>query len=203
LLDPEQMLKRYHKMIYKVAWITAKRWGMDFDDVQAQGHLVFMDAIGRFENGKGAKFGTYLFNRLKTLDDYCERERKYHGRAVKMLIEDLKNNPQRFYKPMDVMEHSQTLSPDAQEVLRYILGATWEKPGSNKIPSQYSILKEFRERDWAYQRIKDAWEELRLWYQKIFGGQKLAEKKQTTTYENLVAELFSTLKTTSERLMIS
>lgn len=152
-------------MVYNAAWKSAKKWGMPFDEVQAQGYLVFMEALKRYQKDKNVKFGTFLFSRLRTLDDYCMRERCFHGRAVQKLIDNYKKNPQEFYTHVSsILENTSQLSPDAKEILRFILECSWEKLGSNIKPSKHMLKRVFYKRGWKCQRIWDAWDELKIWY---------------------------------------
>ncbi len=80
----DELLAKYHDMIRGAAWDAAKRWGLDVDDIISQGYLVFMDAIERFDSGR-ASFSTFLYSRLRTLNDYCEREVRLKGKSLPML----------------------------------------------------------------------------------------------------------------------
>jgi hypothetical protein len=78
------LLSKYRNMIRRAAWDAAKSWGLDFDDVESQGYLVFMEALELYEEGR-ASFSTHLFSRLRTLNDYCEREVRLKGKSLPML----------------------------------------------------------------------------------------------------------------------
>jgi hypothetical protein len=95
--NTDQLLTKYRDMVRSAAWGAAKAWGLDFDDVEAQGYLVFMEATERYEEGR-ASFSTFLFNRLKTLNDYCEREVKLRGKTMPILEEYLDDEPLNSHK---------------------------------------------------------------------------------------------------------
>jgi len=68
----EIRLESYVNMIRSRAWNYAKSYGMDYDDVEAEGFKVYAICLGKFNPGK-ASFSTYLFNNLNgRLNDYCE-----------------------------------------------------------------------------------------------------------------------------------
>jgi len=67
------LFKRFVNMIRSRAWKYAKAYGMDYDDVEAEGFTIYCICLEKF-NGKLASFSTYLFNNLNgRLNDYCER----------------------------------------------------------------------------------------------------------------------------------
>ena len=53
----------YENMINKLAWDWNKKTGLDFDELQAEGNLVFCDVIGKFDPAIGI-FGTFLYRCL-------------------------------------------------------------------------------------------------------------------------------------------
>lgn len=97
----------YRAMIEQSAWKNARRFAMDVEDVRAQAYFVFCDAFERFDASLGAKFGTFLFLRLRTVVDYCVTETQ-KTKAMEF-IED-------FVHPEwhDATEHHQQITGFAQ-----------------------------------------------------------------------------------------
>jgi hypothetical protein len=181
--DSYKLLQKYQNMIRSAAWGAAKAWGLDFDDVESQGYLVFMEALERYEEGR-ASFSTFLFNRLKTLNDYCEREVRLKGKSIPILeeapdslsyVDDWSMKPRTdacaelsdftdFCDSLTYLETKASLSMDAKDLLQFILMGDWGKPGSDIKPSLFSVQKAYKDRGWKPSRTTQAWNELKDWY---------------------------------------
>lgn len=73
-MDPTSIFKKNERLIYKQSWHYAKKYDMDFEDIKSQAFLVFCEALDRFDDSQ-ATFTTFLFHRLRTLNDYCKKEK--------------------------------------------------------------------------------------------------------------------------------
>jgi hypothetical protein len=66
----------YVNMIRKLSWYYAKKFGMEYEDVEAQGFLIFCISSQMFKKEK-ARFSTFLHRNLRgRLCDYCEFKMK-------------------------------------------------------------------------------------------------------------------------------
>lgn len=71
----EMYFNQYRKMIENAAWKASRIFRMDVEDLRAQAYLIFCEAIERYDPGK-ASFSTHLFNRLRTINDYCVMQKR-------------------------------------------------------------------------------------------------------------------------------
>jgi hypothetical protein len=168
LENSEELFPQYQNMLRSAAWKASKTWGLDYEDLEAQSYLIFTDAVKRFESNRGASFSTFLYYRLKTINDYCEQEVTRTG-CLLPILEDCAVDLDftKFCNTLDILESQTILSPDAQEVLRYILFEDWGSffKRKNAMLSFDSLKKIYHtEKGWRPVRIKRVLHELQVWY---------------------------------------
>jgi hypothetical protein len=159
--------KKYQRLIQHEAWKYARQWGVDFHELEAQGYLVFVEALTTFNPTKAA-FSTHLVSRLRTLGDYAEREHRWGYRRVDELDDDSVFMPEsldfvhaQFRSAFAKSRHK--LSIPAQRMLNYLLSGAWSKPGINRKPTLNSVSNAMANA-MSQSMIVQAWEELRLWW---------------------------------------
>jgi hypothetical protein len=74
-IDTLAVWNRYSRMVRSAAWRSARRYDLDFKELEAQAIFVFFEALRRFD-AERATFSTFLMHRLRTLEDFAEREAK-------------------------------------------------------------------------------------------------------------------------------
>lgn len=160
-----ELFHRYEPMLNHAAWVAKYKFKwMEFDELQAQAYLIFMEALEKWDPDK-ASFSTFLYSRLRTINDYCvylmrrycvnyEKTPQVHADAYDV-----------FETVLEEMEVAVELSDDARDVLAFILQRDWEVPGTRLKPSFHVVTKIYRkERGWMPKRFKDAWDELDAWW---------------------------------------
>jgi RNA polymerase sigma factor (sigma-70 family) len=168
-----KLFKDNERLINSRSWHYARSYGLDFYDVQSQAYLVFCEALQRFD-GRSA-FTTYLWHRLRTLGDFCRREKKRRGAWE--ISEDIPADVPgdvpgseyceerlEFYKALD------RLSQDGQKVVKKIVQGDFESPGTVGVAAQGKYrVKSRLENDWGWDefRVDQTWEEIRQWYVSI------------------------------------
>lgn len=78
----QQMFKKFERMLYSRAWFYSIAYRIDFEEVQSQAFLIFMEALERFDPLRGTDFSTFLYWRLQTLGDYCKAEKRYESQLL-------------------------------------------------------------------------------------------------------------------------
>lgn len=74
--DSNHRWEDYKNMIAKRAWQFSQQFGLDFQELQSEGNLIFVMACRGHKAG-GAAFGTYLWKCLTNgLLKFCQRERR-------------------------------------------------------------------------------------------------------------------------------
>lgn len=76
----EQLFNKYQNLIRKQAHKISQKWGMEYEEVEAQGFLIFVEVVKEYDSTKAA-FSTFLFHQLKALDYYCLKENKKKQRT--------------------------------------------------------------------------------------------------------------------------
>lgn len=169
-----ELFKKTEKLIYQRAWYYARKYGMDFEDIRSQAFLIFTEAVDRFDPSQGS-FVTFLYHRLRTLNDYCKREKRIGIRFTDFenVIDEHhidENEQSRAW----MNERIESLSDDAKIVISGILSGQFHtplKPYQQKPVSKdavsYSMVKE---EGWTYTRFNRVWIEIRNWYQFNFSA---------------------------------
>ena len=152
---------KYRNMVYKRARVFSRKWAVPVEDMQNKGWEIFLKTLERFDECRGCDFGTYLYARLRALDDFGEAQARTRDREV--LIGDAWDFSSTLYdsfvRRLEFYDSVSTeLSSDARLVLDYIL-AQGEKVYFCHV-SDY-----FRETiGCTKQRMEDAWAELKAWW---------------------------------------
>ena len=56
----EQLYFQYRKMILSSVWKRVKSYGQSFDDLLGDAHVIFCNAVAKYDDSRGANFGTFL-----------------------------------------------------------------------------------------------------------------------------------------------
>jgi len=180
MINSTEAFKQYQPLIEGFTWRAVKRHNyLEYDDIKQQAYLIFCEAIERFDESRKVKFITFLFHRLRTLNDYCIFENKKKN-GINKLPHVYNNNEgyeennemdiidtsyEQFEIAMERLESALELSKDAQEILNYLIGREWETPGINRIPRLHSVKKYFYyTKNWMPKRTETAWDEIKSWW---------------------------------------
>lgn len=159
--DAEALFEQYKPMINKAAWQCRRKYKfIEFEDLQAQCYLIFMECLSRF-NPEEASFSTFLHYRLKTINDYCICQLRRISRNVEK-IEPVDNRQfDTFKQILDGIELDIVLGRDARTILDFIVRRRWETPGRNWKPSYHSTRRWYRYMyGWDTKRFDEAWKQL-------------------------------------------
>lgn len=135
----------------------------------AQGYLIFVEALQRFDSTR-AQFSTFLYHRLRLLNDYCSNQNKKKSLDIsssEMILDEFWFcDFDIFASTMDRIDAISKLSVDSQKVLQYILHRDWETPGFRPNRPFYNHTYEAFSRlyDWTPARVKNSWEELKCFW---------------------------------------
>lgn len=165
-MDSKQVFTDNEKLIHSRSWHYAKSYGMDFDDIRGQAYLVFCEALQRFDGR--SSFTTFLWHRLRTLGDFCKREKSQtrSGDISRADIPYIDNTEERlaFYQALN------HLSNDGKTVVEGIVQGEFERPGYVGIGAQGEYrVKSKLAKDWGWDhfRVDGVWDEIRHWYKSI------------------------------------
>lgn len=167
--EMETYFEQYQPMICWYAYKVARKYSVDQEDVVAQGYLLFVEALKRFDETK-AKFSTYLYHNLRMLNDYCSEKRRktsLDSSASEMILDEFwYSDYDTFESTLSKMDAISKLSEDSQKVLSYILHRDWETPGFKPSRPYFNHTYEAFSRlyDWTPSRVKKSWMELTEWW---------------------------------------
>lgn len=170
---PEQLFAKHQDQIRDRAWRYAQKWNADFKELEAQGYLIFMEALERYNPDQGAAFSTYLHHRLRGLGDFCRREDRVQRGQSGFEFNEESGDPgphdpffTRFCEILELREAQTRLSPDAQLMLRWLLDGQWQESGVRKSrPFLSGVVRSLRrEWGWSAARVSDGWAEIQAWW---------------------------------------
>lgn len=156
---------KYVNMVRKLAWHYSKRFQMEYEDVEAQGFLIYCISLRDYHKSK-ASFSTFLYTNLSgRLLDYCKQ---------KKAIEGLDNFDEPFEAYIDLWQARESgvalerllaytkcrVSSDAYEVFSWILHRQWENEGCAKPTIAHAKWLFFGVHKWDMGRIQAAWAEI-------------------------------------------
>jgi hypothetical protein len=132
---------KYVNLIRKSAHFYARRWNIDYKEVESQGFLIYCQCLENYDVSQ-SKFSTHLSWELKRLNDYCRTYYRQQGELIDdyFNVNDPKLNPidilpARYENVTlsDILQYSVNyLSAEAYKLLYWILGRTWEQKGRLK-----------------------------------------------------------------------
>lgn len=165
--------EKYVDMIRSKAWHYAKVSGVEYEEVEAQGFLIYCECLEKYDVTK-SNFSTYLYIQLNRLGDFV----KTYNRQKGILLEDMNKSDYPVFRKSrcylsqtitndnsdnvrrvrnelvsvedsvsqnDLLEFSKEyLSCNAYKLLAWIVGREWEKKGK-RTPTVSMAMKQFKE----------------------------------------------------------
>ena len=175
---------QFRPMVEKAVWKYSKKYHLDFTEIEGQGYLFFCEALETFDEQYNCKLSTHIYHKLTRLDSYCNTlysrnqsiqhckkdHRRGYGKSLRMPFMNITEidtifDYDIFSKVLDKIDYEISLSDDAKDILQYILSREWEDVETNWIPRLSHIKKVYTNKGWAGNRIKDSWNEIKLWWQ--------------------------------------
>lgn len=166
-MEKTTLFDKYANLIRKRAHEYSTKYGIDYDEMESQGFLIYCECLEKYDISK-AKFCTYLYIRLNRLGDYAKTYRRQQGVLIQDYYSNLNEEKEKDYEQElqardmlpavkdFLLEAKQTLSRNAYLLLEWMIGRKWE--GKNKpTPTVAMAVKYFNV---SKQAIERAWEEI-------------------------------------------
>lgn len=159
-MENNVQFEKYVNMIRKAAHIAAKSTGVEYEEIEAQGFLIYCECLEKFDVTKGVSFSTFLYTKLMTLagdarymgigysrgrktesfEAVCETT-SFKGREENPTLENLLESA-KF-----------CLSVKAYDVMEWILKRTWEtesihKPKISMVMQKFNIGRKLATKLW-------------------------------------------------------
>lgn len=156
--------EKYVNCIRKSAHYYADKYRMDYEDLEAEGFKIYLEALESYQLEKSS-FITHLTWELKRLNYYCVKEKSYSQPLQS--IEDCKQAERipdlRTDNPTleDILDSARkSLSITAYRILDWILGRSWErknvlKPTINLAVQNFGMKRE---------QVIPYWNEIKSFY---------------------------------------
>ena len=153
--------ENYVNMIRKASWVISKKYNIDYDELEAQGYLIYCMALETYDLSKSS-FSTYLFVQLRgRLKDYAEQlkntNKKENGVVYELNEDEYKLDPfllscesVNYELENDFIEKAcKTLDADSLKVIKYLISFEWLKQNRRK-PTVSDVMRKFNiNRDYA------------------------------------------------------
>lgn len=161
--------EQYVNLIRKSAHFYAKKWNVDYKEVEAQAFFIYCESLKKYDVTRGS-FSTHLTWQLRTLNGFCS-DYKY---KKNLLIDDCIKTDDPKLNPIDILParnenitlfemlqySKEYLSTEAYKLLAWILGRTWEKKGRLK-PSISLVMDTFH---YTKKQATSFWNEIGNFY---------------------------------------
>lgn len=163
-LSTEEVIKKYQKMVYKIAHSLSRQHGEDFDELVSEGYFAIIKAYPQY-NPKKAKLSTWLYtciwNAMKT---YCINP-KVH-RHVPVDFED----PESGFSELPCKESwlsrvFREIGEEARAMIEIALEAPEELADEIRTSAPVSSGKALRAymidvMDWTPKKVEKIWREI-------------------------------------------
>ena len=150
----EVKFEKYIKMIDKKAWEVSKKTGVDFEELQAQGALIYCFCLEKYDSTK-ANFSTILYLALNGLSQYTYYYNdRYRNEDLNETVEDTIEAKSDSVSARELLQVAKDeLSRDAYRCLEWIIGRTWDfhgrlKPTLTMVISQFGWKRKYVEMVW-------------------------------------------------------
>ena len=163
--EKNAMFEKYCRMIQKKAWEVSKSNHCDYKEVEAQGFLLYCEALETWDFEKSS-FSTHLFYKLMQLGSHPKYDIGYQrGRPVEELSEIQQNKLEsRYESPSllnDLESARENLSIKSYNIIKWILERTWEtdsvhKPSISLAVRVFNLPRKEIEKSWL--EIKNFWQ---------------------------------------------
>jgi len=169
-------IEDYKLLIYKVASSFHRTTGLDYDDLIAQGNLLFCKARQAYQPNRNVKFSTFLYRYLiNGLNLYVKEQRKhYKNRRYK---EDSDKHPwtqlpyAKLEKTITLRYNLSLLSKEAQVVVSAIINSPleiWELLDLKKpFAMKKKLYNELRVNGWHQYTIRRVFNEIKLFLSEV------------------------------------
>ena len=174
-----ELFQKYANLIRKRAHDYSKKFGVDYDELESQGFLIFCECLEKYDISKSASFCTYLYIQLNRLGDYVKTYKRQEGCLIQDYFafdgydEDCEENyemnlPATEFSPdvLDLLkEAKESLSEAAYNLIVWLVGRSWECK-NKRTPTVSMASKYFRSSKHAMEKL---WEECgNFWNSKGF-----------------------------------
>lgn len=158
--------EKYVDIIRKRAHEYAHRYNIDYEDVEAQGFLIYCECIDTFDITKSS-FSTHLYVELGRLDHYCYSVSKHNNHRVwkyddcgeDVSLDSASDN--KLPSLGEILEMAvNSLTTFSYKVFEWMLKRTWEREGHNK-PTIKDACEVFKV---SYPTMKKCWDEIGNFY---------------------------------------
>ncbi len=185
-IEKDNLFEKNKNLIYSRSWYYSKKHRIDFEEIKSEAFLIFCEAIERYNEGWGAAFSSFLYSRLRTLDDYCTREKKYKERMIDVCIFDdpLDTDNEKFsqitsddgeqieklFERLYFYDIVEELSLDGRKILEGLFRGDFDKPFS-RIRCRNICMSNIKEAvvkywGWSHPKFDRVFEEIRVWWKK-------------------------------------
>ena len=161
--NAEETYLEVENLIRREVWRICKKWGGDFEELMAEGQVVFMAAFDSYRPDCGAQFTTWLVNQVRwNLTDQV-RERFRTGKRFEPADEQQSAGSYRTWNPADLLDE---LGEDARLVAGLVIDTPaaiawiYERKGGQPRTLRSTIRDYLADLGWTTVRIAESFREV-------------------------------------------
>ena len=163
--------EQYQKLIQGVARKVSASYGVEYDEMEAQGYLIYCECVRGYDMTK-ASFSTYLYICLShRLAEYAEKLKSHDDLGLCDLANDDDEWLEDKSMALAVTDNAVTLkdlldlakpilSADAYSIFKWILGRSWERKG-RRTPTMHTAAQAL---GWGRGRAQRGWDECKAFW---------------------------------------
>ena len=158
----ELAFEKFTKMIDKKAWEVSEKTGVDFEELQAQGALIYCKTLEKYDISK-ASFSTILYLSLNQLYEYSYYYRDRNRDETLSEVAEKSIESMNFNSPTikDLLKiNKKKLEDDSYRLIEWLVNRTWEFQGRIKPCLTMAMRKFGWDREYAkvvWNDCKDFW----------------------------------------------
>lgn len=171
-MNGNNLFDKYVNLIRKRAWEYSKKYGIDFDEMESQGFLIYCECLKKYDITKSG-FCTYLHIQLNRLNDFGLTYTRQRGSLIQDYFSSQddfkeKNYEQEIESKNDSLsmnelleDAKESLSDEAFQLLTWIVKREWERK-NKRTPTIAMAVKKFQ--NVSKEIIEQAWNELSVFW---------------------------------------
>lgn len=164
------MIKKFYDflpLVNQLASGFSKKYHLEFDDIQAQGFLIFVECQKTYDENR-SQFSTWLSCNLKQkLNDYCKKEKLIENRTEN--ISENISMQSTIEKKIEFWDSINELTDESKKIIQYILQP--KKDYVSRRVTKNSLKKELRRGEkWSFKFINDKFNEISIFLEKNYSA---------------------------------
>ena len=154
--DVDSLYKTVEKIVHKLAWDTAQRYPISYEESLSEAHLAFMKAVQSYNPERGTQFSSWCYFTVWThLKDVVMKRSKERVFFIPEVTEEMAGEAPPTEAPS--VQLAKELGEDAKLLVEMLLETPEELIGRPLTPKRLltEVKKILHSKGWSWNRIND------------------------------------------------